>query len=307
MKTRWMKRAAVLALSMLLLATPALALEGGGTVAGTNGTGLNLRASATTASEVLELLPEGTFLLVEETLDGWYKVAHDGKVGYVSSQFLSFAETLDGSYDFAAATSGSSVNLRAGASTASGVVKCLYNAGSAVTVLGVSGDWLHVRDAAGAEGFIRGDLLRYTGEKETKEEAKAPAPAPAASTLGGQLVQTALQYKGYRYVWGGMSPSVGFDCSGFVNYIYNLYGYKLERVAQSIYNSNGVLITDRGALQPGDILCFGWSPYSIGHVGLYIGDGQFIHASNSTTGVIVTNLSDGYYTARFMGAKRVLS
>lgn len=318
-----MKRVGTLVLSTILLAAPAYATVGGGTVGDTNGGGLNLRREANTASSVQEVLDEGSFLLVEEKLDGWYKVVHDGLVGYVSADYVDFAETLDGDFDYTAATSGTGVNIRRTASTDAVVVKVLYDSGTKLCILGVSGNWLHVRDEGGAEGYVRSDLLRYTGARPSALPAAptlAAAPIqPAAPTVtqasgGGsvssgtaaQLVQTALLYKGYRYVWGGTSPGTGFDCSGFVNYIYGLYGYKLERVAQSIYNTNGRLITDRSQLLAGDILCFGWSPFSISHVGIYIGNGQMIHASTSRTGVVISSITDSYYTSRFVGAKRVL-
>ena len=322
MKKQWMKRVGTLVLSTILLAAPAYATVGGGTVGDTNGGGLNLRKEASTGASVQEVLDEGSFLLVEEKLDGWYKVVHDGVAGYVCADYVDFAETLDGDFDYTATTSGTSVNIRRAASTDAGVVKVLYDSGSKLCVLGVSGNWLHVQDEGGAEGYIRSDLLRYTGARPsalpaaptvaTATQAAAPTVTQASgggsvsSGTGSQLVQTALLYKGYRYTWGGTSPSTGFDCSGFVNYIYGLYGYKLERVAQSIYNSNGRLITDRSHPLPADLLCSGGSPYSISHVGIYIGGGQMIHASTSRTGVVISSITDSYYTSRFVGAKRVL-
>ena len=111
---------------------------------------------------------------------------------------------------------------------------------------------------------------------------------------------------GYRYTWGGMSPDTGFDCSGFVNYIYKLYGYSMNRVAQDIYSGSGTYVS-KDQLQPGDILCFGYGPTSVGHVGLYIGNNQMVHASNSRTGVIITDLSNTYYTNNYVGAKRIVS
>jgi N-acetylmuramoyl-L-alanine amidase len=314
MKLHWIKRAAVCVLALVLLAMPAFATVGGATVNNISG-GLNLRQEANTSSGVVEVLNSGDFLLVEEKLDGWYKVVHNGTSGYVSADYVTFAETLDGTYDYAASTAGTDVNMRAGSATWCWLLKTLPYTGTALTVTGVSGNWLKVRDAAGAEGFIRSDLVNYVGKKAASTTTTASngySYTPQTynvtynGTAGDKIVQTAMQYLGYRYVWGGMSPSVGFDCSGFVNYVYSQNGYSLNRVAQDIYNGSGWLV-DSSSMQPGDILCFGWSIYSIGHVGIYIGNGQFIHACSSTTGVIVSNLTDGYYTARLMGVKRVVT
>ena len=109
---------------------------------------------------------------------------------------------------------------------------------------------------------------------------------------------------GYRYSWGGKSPETGFDCSGFVYYVYSQFGYTLNRVAcdQAL---NGVHV-DPKDLQPGDVLCFYSNDnYYIGHTGIYIGNNKFIHASTSTTGVIITELG-GYYFTRGYEARRIV-
>ena len=116
-------------------------------------------------------------------------------------------------------------------------------------------------------------------------------------------MDTAKQYLGYPYVYGGMSPA-GFDCSGFVGYVYKLCGYSLKRVASDIYYNNGTSV-DKANLQPGDLVFFSNSSESIGHVGIYIGSGQFIHASSSR-GVRVDNLDDSYWKPRWYGGKHII-
>ena len=295
-----LKRLCAGALAAALLVVPVLADTIGGAKVATDGAGLNLRPDASTNLAPLALIPDGAFLLVEEELDGWYKVAYNGRSGYVSADYALFSETLDGAYEFSAATTGTYVNLRAGAGTGYGVLKNLWALGTALNITGVSGNWLKVRDAAGTEGYVRSDLLSYS------------APAPAAETkadvgaaVGEQLVETAKQYLGYRYVWGGMSPSTGFDCSGFANYIYSLYGYSMSRVAQYIYYNDGVSVSVE-ELRPGDLLFFGDGPSSVGHVGIYAGNDQMIHASSYDTGVIISDLQGHYYND-MVGAKRLIT
>ena len=287
------------ALTAALLVTPVLADTIGGAKVSAGGTGLNLRSGAGTAYSSLEVVPDGSFLLVEEELDGWYKVVYNGKSGYVSADYALFSETLDGAYGFSAATAGSSVNLRSGAGTSYGVVKCLWSMGTALNVTGVSGNWLKVRDAAGSVGYVRSDLLNYGGPAPVAETR-----ADVGATVGEQLVATAKQYLGYKYAWGGISPETGFDCSGFVNYIYNLYGYKMNRVAQSIYGNDGVSVS-KDELRPGDLLFFGSGGY-VGHVGIYAGNDQMVHSSSYDTGVIVSELQ-GYYYRTLVGAKRIIT
>lgn len=300
MKRKLSRVVAGLVLAAALLTTPCLAdTIGGATVTGSN---VRLRSAAdtSTAANILTEMPLGAFLLVEESLNGWYKVAYNGLVGYVSSDYAAFSETLDGTYGYAGATDGTDVNLRAAASTGSAVVKNLADAGTKLTITGVSGQWLKVTDAAGAVGYIRSDLLTYTGATA----ATAPTTPAAPSTKGEQIVQTAALYKGYAYVWGGMSPSTGFDCSGLVNYVCKQHGISLHRVAQDIYSNDGVWV-DKANLQPGDLLFFGYGPYSVTHTGIYVGNGQMIHASTSSTGVIYSDINSGYYARMYVGAKRV--
>lgn len=299
MKRKFSRVVACLLLVAALLTTPCLAVTiGGATVTGSN---VRLRSTADTssASNILAEMPMGAFLLVEEKLNGWYKVVYNGVTGYVSADYATFAETLDGTYSYTAATAGTSVNIRAAASTAAAVVKNLAEAKTKLTITGVSGQWLKVTDAVGATGYIRSDLLTYDGAEAT------PLPSTSvANTLGEKIVQTAIQYKGYAYTWGGMSPTTGFDCSGLVNYVCKQHGISLHRVAQEIYSNDGVFV-DKANLQPGDLLFFGYGPYSITHTGIYVGNGQMIHASTSNTGVIYSDINSSYYTRMYVGAKRV--
>ena len=313
-------RAAAVALTLAALAVPASAATIGGAAVHTNNTGLNLRAGAAISSDSVAMLPNGAFLLVEAALDGWYQVVWNGRTGYVSSDYVDFAETLDGGYAFDAATLGTDVNLRAGAEVSAQLVKSFTEAGSALTVTGVAGNWLKVRDAGGTEGYIRSDLVRYTADAavtaaaptvqaqaatQQTQTAPAAAPAPAASALGAQIAAAAEQYIGCSYAWGGSSPSTGFDCSGLVYYLYGQSGVTLQRVAQDMYNQNGVAVS-YSEIQPGDLLFFGYSEDCVTHVAIYVGNGYMIHSSTYGTGVIRSNVEQsGYYNRMYVGAKRV--
>ena len=90
-----------------------------------------------------------------------------------------------------------------------------------------------------------------------------------------------------------------------MNYVYKQCGYSMNRVASAIYYNNGTYV-EKGNLQPADLVFFSNSSESVGHVGIYIGNNQFIHASSSTVGVIISDLSSTYYLQHYVGAKRIL-
>lgn len=119
----------------------------------------------------------------------------------------------------------------------------------------------------------------------------------ANGTTGQDVAELAQQYLGYSYVWGGESPEDGFDCSGFVYYVYQQFGYELSRTADT--QSGDGSHVDADALEPGDVLCF-YKGGGIGHSGIYIGDGNYIHSQDSETGVIISPLSErkGGFEAR---------
>lgn len=118
------------------------------------------------------------------------------------------------------------------------------------------------------------------------------------------IVDIAKSLIGTRYVYGGTTPR-GFDCSGFTQYVYRMAGVNLPRTA-SEQSQVGVAV-DKSQLKPGDLVFFQTVTNGISHVGIYIGNGNFIHASSgSSYKVKVTSLSSSYYVNRYRGAVRIL-
>jgi cell wall-associated NlpC family hydrolase len=157
------------------------------------------------------------------------------------------------------------------------------------------------------------ELERIRAEQEAARRSAAQGSSQGsqwygdtAGTASGQdIVDYAMNFLGVSYVYGGTSPS-GFDCSGLVYYCYRHFGYSVNRTAAGLaYNGTEVSSYD---LQPGDVILFTSSDGSyIGHTGLYIGNGQFIHAPHTGDVVKVSSLSDAYYTNHYWGARRVVS
>ena len=130
-------------------------------------------------------------------------------------------------------------------------------------------------------------------------------PNLPASPNQARLVAIAQAQLGARYTWAGTSPATGFDCSGFVYYVYNTFGYPLERTMAEQFAAGRRVRMDE--LRPGDIVFFA-DTYTSGlsHNGIYIGDGKFIHAVDESTGVAITPLNSAYWEQRYVGAVRII-
>ena len=134
---------------------------------------------------------------------------------------------------------------------------------------------------------------RKEPEAEAAAEEKIPEPSPEEliAQEGLEAANLCFGFIGFNYKYGGKSPETGFDCSGLVYYVYEQLGYRLERVANA-QSKQGVLI-DKESMQPGDLLFFG-APDYCSHVGVYVGQGYYIHAMGSAYGVVASSLDDPY-------------
>lgn len=136
-----------------------------------------------------------------------------------------------------------------------------------------------------------------------------PATGDAGKPADGQgriktVLQRALALLGTPYRWGGTSPDNGFDCSGLVSYVFrNALGIELPRVSREMAQT-GDLISDRAKLNEGDLVFFGRSG-RVDHVGIYLGEGRFVHAPSTGKDVMVSSLETGYWSGKFMQARRV--
>ena len=130
-----------------------------------------------------------------------------------------------------------------------------------------------------------------------------PEVSRGSNYFSRRVIQTSMQYLGVPYVFGGTSPS-GFDCSGYVRYVFAQAGISLPRMADEQYEVGYPVSTSE--LIPGDLVFFSTYTYGVSHVGIYLGEGNFIHAASSI-GVSIASIYDPYYWGScYVGARRIL-
>lgn len=239
----------------------ALAKQVGTTYAVVNTTTLKVRQEASTESAVLGLVPIEEELVVVEELDGWVKVAIEEGDGYVSREYVNLRT------DFVHAESKAEEEARLAEEA-----KEREEARAA---------------AAATEATRAAQVAEQTVQKQAQTEAvieaaQATAASSAGSEMGKSVIDYATQFVGNPYVYGGTSLTNGTDCSGFVMSVYANFGVSLPH-SSSALRSKGYDIGGLANAQPGDIVCYS------GHVALYIGNGQIVHASTSKTGIIISN------------------
>ena len=226
-------------------------------------------------------------------------------------------QSSDTMYDTAVTKyiNGSSVYIRNEPSTDASIVISLIR-NTDVTVTGENGDWYKVK-YGDFEGYIFKELLsdeqteqtnRHMPLEETTnlQENAEQTSNSNESSLGQEIVEYAKQYLGYPYVYGGAGSS-SFDCSGFTMYVYKNFGYSLSHSARA--QSKMGTYVEKENLQPGDLVFF--LDYEtmddIGHCGIYIGDGNFIHASSGTGYCVkISTLLSGSYDRRYATARRLI-
>ena len=279
-------------LTAMLLAATALAADIATGAGCTTGSSLRLRAEPSTSASVVTTLDKSVAVaILDDSVDGWYKIAYNGSTGYVSADYLNVDQ--DNVFTTYGRVNSDGVNVRSDASTDSSVLATIEE-DAIVTVNGLVDGWYDVTCEYGTEGYIRSDFLDLT----------------ESSSSNSDIAVTAKQYLGTGYVYGGASPR-GFDCSGFTMYVYSQHGYSLPHSATSQWQSGlGTRVYSISELQPGDLVFFNDPSRNAGkacsHTGIYTGDGQFIHSSSSRSGgVIVSSLTSGYYNTYFVGGIHV--
>ena len=292
---------------------------------------LRLRAEPNSSSETLDTAPRNECVVVLSKSGDWYKVNYNLQEGYMHQDYLTVSSKENAELGYGK-VNGQSVNLRSGPST-SYSVSAVSSKGDKCYIIGLNNGWYKVI-YKNTTAYIRSDYLDLTEiPYENKESSNSPKffrlgkstgvspsaaalsgntasennssekPSSAAPISGQQILNEAKKQLGIRYVSGGASPS-GFDCSGLVYYVLKQVGYSPYRTPADQYK-HGTYVA-KNNLKAGDIVFFaGTGASGISHVGIYAGNGQFIHAPNSRSTVSYSDLTTGYWANHYYGARRI--
>lgn len=251
---------------------------------------LNVRETPSTDASLLGKLPMNAGCEILETLDGWYKISSGDVTGYVSAEFLLTGDAANERAKEALATvatvNADKLMVREQPSTESAILNRVAQ-NEDLEVAAVLDGWVQV-NITGTTGYVSADYVTVHNtlpKGVTLEELNVQAEEASEST-GISVVEYAKQFLGNPYVWGGTSLTNGCDCSGFTMRIYEHFGYSLSRTSAA-QSGNGTRVS-LSEIQPGDLLFYSYGG-SIGHVAMYIGGGQIIHASTERTGICIGN------------------
>ena len=268
---------------------------------------LNVRSGPGTSFDKVATLSSGAPVEIIEELDKWYHIQADPITGYVSKEYITVEQTAqnpesstppeqvqpdtpsdqpDQDKKTYGLVSASSLNVRSGPDSSHPKVSTL-SSGAQVEILESLDGWYRIEG-----GYVSADYIQILDDSMT--------------ALQAQIVAYARSFLGCAYVYGGNGPNA-FDCSGLTKYIYKHFGYTINRTATQQLK-NGITVSKEN-LQPGDLVFFNSEGTGVNratHVGIYIGDGNFLHASNKRVGVTITSLSDAYRVRTYTTARRII-
>lgn len=268
--------------------------------------GVNFRSEPSTSSYVYRMIPGGEDIHVIDKLNNyWLKIqVQDGTVGYISAN-SKYTDYHEGS---SSGTSGqiiNGVNFRSSPSTA-GTKIGFISRGTSVEVLEVTNRWWVKVRHDGRTGYVSSNYITYSGSPSTVS-GSGSSNSSTSNQLADRIITHAQSLMGkVTYDYGTRNSSrLIFDCSSFTEYVFEAHGVQLKWGTR--YQQYAGSAVSKSNLKKGDLVFFGTSSKrTVNHVGIYMGNGQFIHNSPSSDGLEIDNLNNGYWEDHYIKARRVL-
>ena len=248
---------------------------------------LNVRDKAGKSGNIIGKMVGNSACEILELSDGWYHIQSGPVDGYVSAEYIVTGDEAKSiavkEATLRAIVNTSVLNVRKAPNTDSEIVEKVGN-DERYSVLEVLDGWVKI-SIDGEEGYVSDE---YVDVRYALLEAVEFSPADSQSSFRSSVVDYALQFLGNPYVWGGSSLTRGTDCSGFTMSVYRYFGIGLSHSSRAQANEGRAISASE--LRPGDLVFYGGG--TINHVALYIGNGKIIHASDETTGIIISRYNN---------------
>lgn len=281
---------------------------------------VNIRQSGDVNAAKVGTIDAGGLVNVAEKGDTWSHITSGNVDGYIRNDLLAFdgdaASYASANLSKVAVVNTAALKLRSEASTDSEEITLLAQ-GETYPIIETGDAWTKIQLDT-VTGYVKNEYITVSYNMPTAKAVSAPEQTPTTeapvtetpttetpatetptteapvtdvptSDLGQQIANFACQFVGNPYVWGGTSLTNGADCSGFVQSVYKNFGYSLPRTCTP--QSNAGTPVSIAALQPGDLVFYDHGTGSCEHVGIYIGNGQIVHASSSRTGIKISNVN----------------
>lgn len=294
----------VFMLLFVMIGSASAATLGVGTV---NVDALRLREEPNTNSTTLKTVYlEERVVVLEKVNEEWYKVSYKNVEGYMFGEYLDIAAEMEANLGYGQVHDvDSSLNVRSGAGTENRKVGSL-DKDAVVKIIGIKDGWYHIT-LNDLTGYVSSDYIALCKEPASPKAQEVSSLSEAnGDATTDEIIAYAKQFLGVPYVYGASGPD-SFDCSGFTKYVYAHFGYQLNRSASGqLDNGQEVSLSE---IRPGDLVFFIYDGETkrASHVGMYIGNDQFIHASTgSKREVVISQLLGGSYQRTIVGVRRII-